>query len=91
MKLAPDTELPGGLRAPMTTPEEQMPLCRYRGALLMLSKLRKVTKCTLCWEPLAVGDEVWRPVDENIRRGVLRSQRYHRAHFLGGMYYEDDD
>lgn len=66
------------------TERENMPLCRYRGALLL-----KTTLCTMCWEPMQVGDAAWRVIKDNMQRGVVRSQRFHRDHFIGGREYDD--
>ena len=70
-------------------PHPDMPLCRYRGALLLTTKLRKATKCARCWEPIPVGGEAWRVIQDSIPRGVVRSQRFCRGHFAGGGRYEE--
>lgn len=84
--------LPGDQGAALMRPgvrAEDMPLCRYRDALLLKTKLRKAGKCTLCWEPMKVGDPAWRVIQDNMTRGVVRSQRFHRDHFSGGGHYDD--
>lgn len=68
---------------------EDAPLCRYRGGLLLVTVLRKARKCTLCWEPMQVGEPAWRVIKDNMARGVVRSQRFHRDHFMGGQHYDD--
>lgn len=66
------------------------PFTKYREALLMQARLRKETKCVLCWEPIRVGEIAWRPIMERIDRGVLRSQRFHLAHLAERGDHEDD-
>lgn len=68
--------------------EPTFPLVRYRGGVLLQTRTRKPTTCVQCREPIAVGSFAWRTLIENIRRGVLRSQRWHARHFVGGKEYE---
>ena len=68
--------------------EPMFPLVSYRGALLLQTRTRKMTKCVQCWQPIPIGGWAWRPVAENIRRGVIRSHRWHVRHFVGGQKYE---
>ena len=69
----------------VTEREENMPLCRYRDALLLKTTLRKACKCTICWEPMQASAAAWRVIKDN----VVRSQRFHRDHFIGGREYDD--
>jgi hypothetical protein len=73
----------------MGTRTKDFPFVRYREAVLMLTRLRKATKCAVCWEPIAVGAIAWRTLRENIRQGVCRSQRFCLRHFTGGQEYDD--
>lgn len=66
----------------------RFPLRRYRGALLLVTTLRKATRCALCWEPLAIGAQAWRVIRDNAARGVIRPQRYCFDHFLAEMEYD---
>ena len=65
------------------------PFTKYREAVLMETRLRKATKCIVCWEPMAVGEKAWRTLIERIDNGVLRSQRFHLAHFAQRGHHED--
>ena len=65
-----------------------MPLCRYRGALLLTTKLRKATKCAICGTLIPVGGEAWRVIQDSVMFGVVRSQRFCRQHFVGGEVAE---
>lgn len=64
--------------------QDQPPLVKYRGAVLIRAKQRKVKPCKLCAEPVNVGEEAWFPIVENIRGGLHRGIRFHARHFTDG-------
>ena len=65
-----------------------IPLCKYRGAVLGKSRLRRVATCAKCETTLHPGLMVWRAIREKIARHVDRSQRFCRSHFEDGQEYE---
>lgn len=72
----------------MAKAEAPFPLTHYRGAVLYKARLRRAARCDYCEETIAAGDEAWRPIRENIRRGVHRAKRFHVKHFKPEKEYE---
>lgn len=65
-----------------------MPLCHLGPrAVLMLSRTRRPAVCKHCGQPIAAQAPAWRPLVEDIKRGLHRGVRYHAEHFRGGQAY----
>lgn len=67
-----------------------LPLTRYRGATLLVGKLRVPKRCGLdeCRKEIKKDEYVWRPIIENAVEGIHRGRRYCRVHFNGGVSYK---